>query len=96
MLVVVPSAVMLVGAAVIVEVATLAAFAVPVAVIASGDPVRPVEVAVSVFAPAATPRVQLPTVATPLALVVCAPPVSDPPPAVTAKVTAVPCTTLPY
>ena len=87
---------MLVGEAVIVEFAKLAAFAEPVAVIASGDPVRPVEVAVNVLVPATTPSVQPPTVATPLAFVVCAPPVSDPPPAVTAKVTAVPCTTLPY
>jgi len=43
---------------------------VPVAVKVTGGPVRPVPVAVRVFAPASVPRVQLPRVAMPLALVV--------------------------
>src|SRR5947207_2142051 len=47
-----------------------AAPAVPVAVNVTGLPLRPVEVAVSVFRPAVALSVQLPTVATPLALVV--------------------------
>src|SRR5437764_1159418 len=44
--------------------------AVPVAVNVTGLPLKPVEVAVSVFGPAVALSVQLPTVATPLALVV--------------------------
>src|SRR5205823_6148052 len=47
-----------------------AAPAVPVAVNVTGLPLKPVEVAVSVFGPAVALSVQLPTVATPLALVV--------------------------
>src|SRR5881398_1485058 len=48
----------------------VAAPAVPVAVKVTGLPLKPVEVAVSVFGPAVALSVQLPTVATPLALVV--------------------------
>jgi len=44
--------------------------AVPVALNVTGLPLKPVEVAVSVFGPAVALSVQLPTVATPLALVV--------------------------
>jgi len=43
---------------------------VAVAVKVTGLPLKPVEVAVSVFEPAVALNVQLPTVATPLALVV--------------------------
>ena len=95
-LVVVPSAVMLVGLAVTVDVARLAPVDVPVAVIASGDPPSPVDVTVRVFRPAEAPRVHDPTVAMPLAFVDCVPPVTDPPPVVAAKVTATPGTALPY
>jgi hypothetical protein len=49
---------------------------------------KPATVAVIVFTPADGPSVQLPTVATPLAFVVAAAPVSEPPPPVTANVTA--------
>lgn len=72
----------------------VAAPAVPVAVKVIGLPVRPVDVAVSVFAPAVAPRVQLPTVATPLAFVVCVPPVTLPPPVAAANVTLTPATAL--
>ena len=44
--------------------------AVPVALKVTGLPLKPVEVAVSVFGPAVALRVQLPTVAMPLPLVV--------------------------
>src|SRR5688572_30038481 len=50
---------------------------------------RPVTVADNEFAPT-FPRVQLPTAATPAALVVAAPPVTDPAPDTTAKVTDTP------
>src|SRR6266550_7378490 len=56
---------------------------------------RPVPVAVSVFAPAFVPSVQLPTVATPDALVVALAPVIVPPPLATAKVIANPGTPFP-
>ncbi len=59
----------------------------PVAVKVTGLPARPVEVAVSVLAPAVWPSVQLPAVAMPLLPVVAAPPVTLPPPLATAKVT---------
>ena len=59
----------------------------PVAVKVTGEPVRPVLVALSVFVPAVVPRVQLPTVAMPEAFVVAEPPVIEPPPDATAKVT---------
>ena len=56
--------------------------------------VRPLQVAVSVLAPAVVPSVQLPTVAMPEALVVAEAPVTEPPPAVAAKVTVTPGQTL--
>src|ERR1035437_758615 len=59
-----------------------------VALNTSGEPARPADVAVSVFGPDAVPITQLPTVATPLAFVVCMPPVTLPPPVATANVTA--------
>ena len=71
-----------------------AAPAVPVAVNVTGEPVRPLLVAVSVFVPAVVPRVQLPTVAMPAEFVVAEPPVTEPPPDATAKVTAIPETGL--
>jgi hypothetical protein len=48
------------------------------------------EVAVTVFGPAIVPSVQDPTVATPASLLVTVAPATDPPPAVTANVTAMP------
>jgi hypothetical protein len=72
----------------------VAAPAIPVAVKVSGDPVSPLLVAVSVLPPTIDPNVQLPTVATPLALVVALPPVMLPPPVATAKVTVTPATGL--
>src|SRR3989442_13025050 len=75
-----------------------AAPAVPSAVKVTGLPVipDPAAVAVSVLVPAVVLRVQLPTVATPLALVVWVPPVTLPPlPAAGAKVTVTPATGLP-
>src|SRR5439155_18163 len=62
--------------------------AVPVAVTVPVLPVREFEVAVSVFGPAVALRVQLPTVATPLAFVVWLTPVIVPFPGATANVTA--------
>ena len=53
------------------------------------------DAAVSVFVPAAVPSFQLPTVAIPLELVVAVPPVTEPPPVATVKVTVVPATALP-
>src|SRR6185436_10024690 len=50
---------------------------------------------VRVFVPAFGPSVQLPTVATPLPLVVWFPPVIDPPPLATANVTRTPDTGAP-
>jgi len=73
----------------------VAAPAVPVAVKLTGEPARPALVAESRLLPAAVPRVQLPTVAMPLALVVAPSPVALPPPKVTAKVTPTPLTALP-
>jgi len=61
----------------------------------TGLPASPADVAVSVLAPMPLPRVQEPSVAMPLALVVVVPPVMDPPPEATAKVTEVPLTGLP-
>jgi len=69
--------------------------AVPVALKVRGEPVRLPLVAVRVLEPAVVPRVQLPTVAMPEALVVAEPPVSEPPPEPIAKVTPTPATTLP-
>ena len=51
-------------------------------------------VAVNVLDPAVGPKVQLPTVAIPLALVVVESPVPDPPPVATANVTLTPETGL--
>ena len=56
----------------------------------------PVIVAVSVFAPAVVPSVQLPTVAIPDAFVVATAPVSSPPPDATANVTDTPSTGLSF
>jgi hypothetical protein len=67
--------------------------ALPVAVNVIGEPVRPVDVAVSVFAPAVVPSVQLVTVAIPLAFVVAEPPITDPVPDAT-KITLTPLTGL--
>src|SRR5690606_2632884 len=72
-----------------------AAAGVPVALKVTGLPPRLPEVAVRVFAPAVLPRVQLPTVAMPLAPVTWLSPVADPPPLATAKVTATPLTGFP-
>ena len=65
---------------------------VPVAENVTG--VRLPVVALRVLGPAVTPRTQLPTVAMPLALVVCVPPVTTPPPVATANVTVAPSTGL--
>src|SRR5207237_312502 len=70
--------------------------AVPVAVKVTGLPASDPDVAVKVFAPAVALRVQLPTVATPLALVVWLPPVIVPFPGATANVTATPGTGFPF
>lgn len=68
----------------------------PVAVNVIGDPVKPDEVAVSVFAPAVVPKVHAGDVAMPEALVVTVPEeASEPPPDATANVTDVPWTALP-
>src|SRR2546426_7937057 len=72
-----------------------AAPAVPSAVNVTGLPVSPLDVAVSVLVPAVALRVQLPTVAIPLAVVVWVPPVTLPLPAAGAKVTVTPETGLP-
>jgi hypothetical protein len=63
-----------------------------VAVKTTGLPASPVDVAASVFAPTDDPSVHEPTVATPSAFVVAAPPWTVPPPAVGAKVTLTPPT----
>src|SRR5439155_1601222 len=73
-----------------------AAPAVPVAVNVTGLPESDPEVAVNVFEPAVALSVQLPTVATPLALVVWLPPVIVPFPGATANVTATPATGFPF
>jgi hypothetical protein len=75
-------------------------------VVAAGDAAVPViamlvvptlaTVAVSVFAPAAVPSVKPVGAAIPCALVVATAPVSVPPPPVTANVTDVPATGLPF
>src|SRR5207302_1277512 len=70
--------------------------AVPVALKVTGLPLKPVEVAVSVFGPAVALSVQLPTVATPLALVVWLAPVIVPFPGATANVTATCATGFPF
>src|SRR5436189_203356 len=68
--------------------------AVAVALNVAGLPVRLVDVAVSVLAPAVVPSVQLVGEAMPLAFVVALPPDTDPPPLATAKVTDTPDTGL--
>jgi len=73
-----------------------AAPAVPVAVKVTGLPDKVPELAVNVFEPAVALRVQLPTVATPLPLVVWLPPVTVPLPAAGVKVTATPVTGFPF
>jgi hypothetical protein len=73
-----------------------AAPAVPVAVNVTGLPESEPEVAVNVFAPAVALSVQLPTVATPLALVVWLAPVIVPFPGATANVTATCATGFPF
>src|SRR5207245_261773 len=65
-----------------------AAPAVPVAVNVTGLPDKVPELAVNVFEPAVALSVQLPTVATPLALVVWLAPPTLPSPGATANVTA--------
>src|SRR5438309_188823 len=70
--------------------------ATPVAWKVTGLPVRPADVAVSVFAPAVVPSVQLPTAAMPLAFELAFAPVTAPPPDAGAKVTEIPATGLPY
>ena len=72
------------------------ALAVPLAVKVTGDPPRPATVAVSVLAPALAPSVQLVRVATPFVSLATVPGLRLPPPAVTANVTVVPLTGLPY
>ena len=71
-----------------------AAPTVPVAVNVTGEPARLPLVAVIVLDPTVVPSIQLPTVAMPLAFVVVEPPVIEPPPEATAKVTLTPETTL--
>ena len=75
----------------------VAAPAVPVAEIVSGEPANPAEVAVSVFAPAMVPNIQAGLVAMPVLSVVTAPvEASDPLPLATANVTDTPLTALPW
>ena len=69
---------------------------VPVAVKVKGEPVSPLLVADKVFNPEVAPKIQLPTVAIPLALVVADKPDAEPSPVATAKVTLMPLTTLLY
>src|SRR5207253_585640 len=73
-----------------------AAPAVPVAVKVTGLPASDPELAVSVLLPAVVLSVQLPTVATPLVLVVWLPPVIVPFPGAAANVTATPATGFPF
>src|SRR5437588_842199 len=70
--------------------------ATPAAVKVTGLPVGEPEVAVRVLLPAVGLSVQLPTVATPLVLVVWLPPVIVPFPGATANVTATPVTGFPF
>src|SRR5205807_2494717 len=73
-----------------------AAPAVPVAVNVTGLPASDPDAAVSVFGPAVAHNVQLPTVATPLALVVWLAPVMLPFPGAAANVTATCATGFPF
>ena len=70
--------------------------AVPVALKVTGLPDKVPELAVNVFEPAVALSVQLPTVATPLPLVVWLPPAIVPFPGATANVTATPVTGFPF
>ena len=70
--------------------------AMPVAVKLTGLPFNPVAVALSVFAPAVPPSVQLPTVAIPALDVVAVAPVMLPLPDATANVTLAPATAFPF
>src|SRR6266566_1271337 len=70
--------------------------AVPVAVNVTGLPDKVPELAVNVFEPAVALSVQLPTVAMPLPLVVCVPPVTLPLPAAGVNVTATSATGFPF
>ena len=58
----------------------VAAPAMPVAAMVTGEPLRVPDEALRVLAPAVVPSVQLPTVAMPEALVVAEPPLTEPPP----------------
>src|SRR5437016_1217087 len=69
---------------------TVAGPSAPVAVNVTGLPSAPATDAVSELFPATLPSVQPPTRATPSEPVVVEPPVVEPPPAVTANVTAMP------
>src|SRR5437879_24891 len=73
-----------------------AAPAVPVAVKVTGLPESDPELAVRVLLPAVALSVQLPTVATPLVLVVWLPPVTVPLPVAAANVTVTPVTGFPF
>jgi len=75
----------------------VAAPAVPVAEIVSGEPVNPAEVTRNVFAPASVPNVQAGLVAMPVLSVVTAPVEAiDPLPLANANVTDTPLTALPW
>jgi hypothetical protein len=74
----------------------VAAPAVPVAEIVSGEPVNPVEVTVKVFTPASVPNVQEGLVAMPvLSVVTAVVEAKEPDPLATANVTDTPLTALP-
>ena len=74
----------------------VAAPAVPVAVMVTGEPLNDPLVAVSVFAPAVVPKVQARLVAIPaLSVVTAVVEANEPPPVATAKVTDTPLTALP-
>jgi hypothetical protein len=92
-----PFAVTLDGDAVTIESAAVAAPAAPVAVNVTGEPESDPDVAVSVFAPAVSPRVHAGDVAMPsessVVTVVGVP--TEPPPLATANVTDTPATMLP-
>ena len=93
-MVLVPLAVIVVVEPVRVDSAASAEPATPVAWNVTGA--RLAHDAVRLSAPALVPRVQLPTVATPLALVTAGAPVTAPPPLATAKVTDAPGTGRPF
>src|SRR5687767_4593778 len=68
---------------------------VPVAVNVTETPGAASRLARKLFIPVIGPRVQLPTRASPDASVSCVPPVTEPPPEITAKATVTPETGLP-